>query len=426
MVESQDRSSTSTVQDAIDNIDELIAQGEFEEAEEAIDEAIEAYGSTEELLVLRAEVALESEEYAECVVAVKDALGQVESDEIYGQLLAIVGYAHFYLDELEEARKSFNDAVKRAGAFWSALVGRAMVHEELLYFQAALLDLERAIELDDQEAQPFAIRGSIHLRQGELEAAERDFGHALAMDPYDEESRLNLARLQATARKTSASIETLEPLLDEGVDEEFMVPAALLRSQLSLAMGSTDAALEDAQQAIDAAPDKPWGYLQLAASHLTAMEPGEAIAAIKQAEGLVDDVRDLPDALALRAVAYDQLDKPEKAAQLRDEAEGTARLPGIVYGEWLNPAQNVPLNPNKPLDVRSLLTQLFGDPSLAPEGYEEAVRKVVDQIPQMIEANPGVGQIRIELPRFEGMEGPPQSLVVQVNPGGKKPTGSKD
>ncbi|MFU8806971.1 MAG: hypothetical protein ACNA8W_24400, partial [Bradymonadaceae bacterium] len=96
-------------------------------------------------------------------------------------------------------------------------------------------------------------------------------------------------------------------------------------------------------------------------------------------------------------------------------AEGWARLPGFVYGDILNPAQNVPINPNKPIDVRSLLTDLFGDPTAAPEGYERAIREVVDRIPDLVAQNPGVGRIQIELPQVEGMEGPPRTLVLQVN-----------
>lgn len=418
MVESEERESASRLEETISKIDDLIAEGDLDGAREAIDGALQAQGSAGELLLLRAEVALESEEYGECISAVEDGLSKIEDDETAAQLLALTGYARFYLDELDQARASFNEAVKKGGAFWSALVGRAMVHEDLLYFRAAMLDLDRAIELDDQEAQPFAIRGSIYLRRGELESARGDFSHAITLDPEDEESRLNLARLLAIDQQTSEAVETLEPLVEEGEDPEFVMPAALLRSQLSLMLGSTDAASEDAQMAIDVAPDEPWGYLQLAASHLTAMNAGDAIAALKEAEDRVDDLRDLPDAYVLRASAYEQLDKPEEAQQLRQEAEGTARLPLIVYGEWLNPAQNIPINPSKPVDVRRLLSQIFGDPSNAPEGYEEAVREVISQVPKMIQDNPGVGQIRVELPHFEGMDEAPRSLVVQV--GNKK------
>ena len=412
---SQDETDRSELEAVLDDIDEMLMEGQFDEAEAAIDEAIAEYGDVDDLLILRAESALEAEEYEECIFAVDDALEKVEDELTRGRLLESRGYAKFYVDQLDEARRAFNESVRLAGASWTALLGRAMVHEELLYFRAALLDLDRAIEMDDQEAQPFAIRGSIYLRQGQLEEAEGDLAHAISLDPHDEESRLNLARIQAIGRRTSAAIETLEPLVEHGEDRDFVMPAALLRSQLSLTLGSTDAGCEDAQRAIEVAPDEPWGHLQLAACRLTAMQPGEAVAALKEAESKVDDVDQIPDALALRASAYDQLEKPEKAAQMRDRAQGIARLPAVVYGEWLNPAQNLPINPNKPVDARTIMSQIFGDPEQAPEGYEEALRAVIDRIPQMIAENPEANQIRIRLPEVEGAEEAPNSLVLQVN-----------
>ena len=413
----EEETKNAGLDEAIEAIDDHLADGELAAAEEAIKRAIDSHGQAEELLLLRAEVALESDDYEECIVAVDDALKKVDSDYARAQLLEYRGYARFYLDELDEARETFNESIRLGGATWTGLLGRAMVHEECFYFRAAMLDLDRAIAVDDQEAQPFAIRGSIYLRQGNLEKAEGDLAHAVSLDPHDDESRLNLARIQAVGRRTSAAIETVEPLVERGDDPEFVLPAALLRSQLSLTLGSTDAAAEDAEKAAEVAPDEPWGHLQLAACRLTAMQPGEAIAALKEAESKIDDLRDVPDAFALRASAYDQLDKPEKAAEMRAKLQGAARLPGIVYGEWLNPARNIPINPDKPIDARTLMSQIFDDPSQAPEGYEEALNETIDRIPEMIAENPEAGKIQIELPQVEGSEDAPKSLVLQVNRG---------
>ncbi|MFU8802406.1 MAG: tetratricopeptide repeat protein [Bradymonadaceae bacterium] len=417
----------------LEAIEELVVEGELDEAEERLDEAMETFGEEPRLLVLRAEIALDAEDFEECLVATRhalknEALNGEEAAPERARLLALEAYANFYLDKVEEARVLFNEAVRADGTSWTAILGRAMVHEHKGYLRATLLDVDRAIELDDQESQPFAIRASVYLRSGALEEAERDFGSAVELDPADEEARLQLARLQALDRRTAAAIETLEPLVEEGEDPEFVIPAALLRSQLSLTLGSYEAAGEDAQKAIDLDPDLPWGYLQLAACHLTAMNAGKALETLKEAAARVNNERDLPDLFALRASAYDQLEKTEKARELREAAEGWARLPSFVYGEILNPAQNVPINPNKPVDVRSLLTDLFGDPALAPEGYERAIREVVDRIPELVAQNPGVGRIQIELPQVEGMEGPPRTLVLQVNnpkPAGVEPAEAK-
>src|SRR5690606_8150479 len=103
----------------------------------------------------------------------------------------------------------------------------------------------------------------------------------LEIDEYDEEGHLELARLQVVGQRTSDAMETLEWLVEEGGDPQYVVPAALLRSQLSLTLGSTEAGAEDAKRAIDLQPEQPWSYLQLAACHLEAMNPTPALEALK-------------------------------------------------------------------------------------------------------------------------------------------------
>lgn len=411
----EEPADNQTLDDVVAEIDDLIADYELDDADERLKEALEQFGRVDRLRVLEAELALEAENYDACITNIDASLGEVDDDAARARLLALRGYAQYYLDDIEDARQSFNQAVYADGQLWTAIVGRAMVHDYLDFHRAAMIDLDRAIELDDQEGQPFAIRGMIELRWGQLEDAERDLGYAVDSDPWDEESRLNLARLQALGGNSAGARETLEPLVDEGEDPAFVVPGALLRSQLALGLGSADAAASDAEVAIELLPDAPWGYLALAAARITGGQAGEAVAALKEAESQMKNPRDFPDLYALRASAYDQLGKVDKSKEEHDKAEGSARLPEFVYGELLNPSQNVPVNPNKPVDVRAIMRQIFGDPDAAPPGYEDAIRQVLDQVPQYVEENPELGRIEIELPKVEGMDQAPGNLVIQLN-----------
>jgi Tfp pilus assembly protein PilF len=419
----QEAGENTTLDEVVAEIDDLIADYELDDAKARLGEAFAEFGKLARLQILEAELALEDEAYERCVAVVDEALDEVSGDDDNGyedeearaRLLAQKGYALYYLDEIEEARKVFNLAVQADGELWTAIVGRAMVHDYLDYLRAAMIDLDRAIEIDDQEGQPFAIRGMIALRWGQLDDARRDLGYAVQSNPFDEESLLNLARLQAIEGNSSAARETLEPLVDEGEDPAFVAPGALLRSQLALGLGSADSAAADALVAIDLLAEEPWGYLALAAAHITGGSGGEAVAALKEAEDTMQNPRDYPDLFALRAAAYDQIGKVDKAKEEHAKAEGSARLPEFVYGGYLNPSRNVPINPDKPVDVRAIMRQIFGDPDQAPEGYEDAVRQVIDQIPQYVEQNPELGRIEVELPQFEGMEEAPGNLVIQLN-----------
>jgi hypothetical protein len=69
------------------------------------------------------------------------------------------------------------------------------------------------------------------------------------------------------------------------------------------------------------------------------------------------------------------------------------------------------MNPNRPVDVRRVLKEVFGDPEDAPEGYAEKVREVLDRVPEMIEQNPEAPEIEVELPPIEpGGESPGEIL----------------
>ncbi|MEZ4459421.1 MAG: tetratricopeptide repeat protein [bacterium] len=403
-----------TIQDSIENIEDLVAEGEYDKAQAAVAAAYETFGKDPELVITHAELLLEIEDFEGVVAAVSHA-ESVEDMEQRAQFLAARGYALFYTDQFDAARHAFNDGVKADPELFSAVVGRAMVHEHLGFYNAAMLDLERAIAMDSTEGQPFAIRGAIHLRFGRVDQAQKDLQFAIDSNPHDEESRLNLARIYALGNNRPAAMELLEVLLEDGEDADYVAPGALLRSQLSLALGSYDAGLEDAKLAIELIPELPWGYLQAAACVLgKGAEPGVAIDLLKQAEETVESIYDIPDIFLLRATAYDQLGKPDKAQEWTEKAEGVARLPGFVYGS-LNPAGNIPINPGKPIDIRALLDDLFGEAKNAPKGYEDVLRQIVARIPEIVKEHPNVGQLQIELPEAPGMVGGKRQLVVQVN-----------
>jgi len=403
------------IDEIIEQYEELFGEDEFDQARDLIDAAIAKFPDAPALHASSAELHVEGEDYDAAIGAIDPAIEGVEDDEVRAALMNIKARSLFYKEDYDASRKLFNETMRLDPELWEALLGRAEVHETMGFLVAAMLDLERAIELDDQEAEPFSQRGRVFLKRGQVAEAERDFGYAIDSDPFDEPSRLELARILALKGLGGDAIELLEPLIDQGEDEDLVFPAYLLRSQMSLALGSVGAAVEDAEAAIEMRKDEPWGYLQKAACYLTSLNGDEALAALKMAEKFVKNARDLPDLFALRAAAYEAKEDEARAEKERKKAEGTSQLPGVVYGPWLNPARNVPINPDNPVDVRSLLTQLFGDPDSAPEGYEEALRATLDQIPQIVAERPDVEQIRIPLPQVEGMEGEAPDLIISVN-----------
>ena len=404
----------------VERFDELVIDDELERAQAFLAAALEEHPGQVKLRAARAELLIELDEPEEGMALIEELLEELDEEEeeeldAFVELLNLKAHAHHFSDEYEQARRTFNRTLRLDTEFWSALIGRATVHDRMGFLIAAMLDLDHAIAIDDQEGAPFALRAKIFLKRGQVDEAKRDFGYALDSAPYDEESRLELARIHARQGATGEAIELLEPLIEQGLEDDLVAVGALLRSQLSMALGSAAAAIEDAEVTVERWPDRPWGYLQRAACELSSMNAEQALESLKVAARQVKNLRDVPDIPALRASAYEQLDRLDKASRERAKVEGMARLPAIVYGPILNPARNVPINPDKPIDVRAIMSDLFGQPDRAPAGYEDALRDIIDQIPEIIEDNPGVERIHIELPQVQGMRGEARNLVIQVN-----------
>ena len=135
---------------------------------------------------------------------------------------------------------------------------------------------------------------------------------------------------------------------------------------------------------------------------------------MKEAEERIEEPPDVPDLFSLRASAYQQLGKREKAEENQARVEGVARLPEIVYGPELNPAGDIPANPDQPVDVRTILREIFGDPDAAPEGYDDKVRGMLRRVSEVAEENPDAGEIEVELPPIEDGGESPGQLVFQL------------
>lgn len=134
---------------------------------------------------------------------------------------------------------------------------------------------------------------------------------------------------------------------------------------------------------------------------------------LDQAEARIEEPRDMPDYLELRAAASEHLGRSQEAEDYRHRIRGSARLPEVVYGEALNPADRVPINPDQPLDVRSILEELFDDPERAPEGYADKIRDLLDRVSEVAEQNPETREIEIELPPIEEGGPSPGEIVFE-------------
>lgn len=127
--------------------------------------------------------------------------------------LALNNLCHIWLD-VHEAKRA-HDACSRAIAtkpeFYEALANRSLAHMALGDLAAALIDINRAIEINPGCPLMRANRGALHEQMGDVTAAISDYEAALAMSPDLDIALEGLARLRPGASLTPPRGESLAP-----------------------------------------------------------------------------------------------------------------------------------------------------------------------------------------------------------------------
>lgn len=171
-------------------------------------------------------------------------------------------------------------------------------------------DLNRAVELDSQNAQAWRARGRAQLLGGDAEKALADFRYLLEKDPQDLESLYEISRALAVQEKYDEALEFVQKLVDAAPK---LSDAHVLRANILLMQEKMDDALEALNQAIELEPSNP-SHLLTRSNLLRVMERfPEALADIDQ---VLQDRPGLIPAVTAKADLLIALDKFGDAAEL--------------------------------------------------------------------------------------------------------------
>ena len=124
----------------------------------------------------------------------------------------------------------------------------------------AVLEFRNALQRDPENLEATRRLAQIELLRGEYEVGLDHLKSAYRLAPDDAEVALELAKVLRAEHPNRARM-----LIDEVIAREpDNVTAHLARSELELHQGRTEAALREAQRALQLAPDDPMPYLQYA------------------------------------------------------------------------------------------------------------------------------------------------------------------
>jgi len=206
--------------DDIERGQDLLAEGEFEDAIEAFTDALEEDARNVDALLGRSEAYASLGEARRALADAERALILEESSEAYlvrALALLVDGDFQGALDDLSSAAQLDPENAE-------AFVLQADIFSALGEVEQALANYDAAIEIEPENANYYYNRGLIYYNSGELDAALEDYNTAIEIDP-------------------------------ENPDFYFS------RSYVHFDQGDLEATLQDDARVIELAPDFASGYL---------------------------------------------------------------------------------------------------------------------------------------------------------------------
>jgi tetratricopeptide (TPR) repeat protein len=201
---------------------------------------------------------------------------------------ALLGLCYLRLDKLEEAKTALEQAHRRDPTLGIVHLGLGQLAFEQRRFEEAYQAFSRAEELDPQsrdarEGRVASLinRGAEHYAEGETEAAEGTFRHALELDPNSVPALRNLAILELERENAEQAAVHLEKArtLAPG-DSKVQILLVQLREQ----QGDSTALMRELQRLVELQPRNPDAWAKLGILYEQHGNAAHAEAAFVQAE----------------------------------------------------------------------------------------------------------------------------------------------
>jgi len=105
------------------------------------------------------------------------------AQEVTAEGLVQSAYMDMYQQQLDEAERKFNRAIRINPELAAAFIGRAELRNQRSAYNAGILDINRAIELQPSSAAAYYIRGELRMNLKDYQGSLVDFNIALELDP---------------------------------------------------------------------------------------------------------------------------------------------------------------------------------------------------------------------------------------------------
>ena len=157
----------------------------------------------------------------------------------------------------------------------SGYVGRAKVFINRGMRKEALLDYDKAVELDPNNVYAWANRGITRVQVGDLAGAKSDLAKAEAIDPSFVQNGIGRGMLADVERRPREAVEAYTRALEQEPNNSYAIEH---RAAAYASLGDTQRAVADLTTAIEKKPDDPDGYVDRGNFFLNQREYDKAIA----------------------------------------------------------------------------------------------------------------------------------------------------
>lgn len=296
---------------ALQAVQFLAQQGKLETARQQCDAIIGQSNQFGAAYVIRAAIALETNQFAE---AIRDCHSGLELGANGPQTFLLLGIAKACLGDLQQGLADLDHCIELASDYPVARYHRGRMHLALGEYENAFIDFSAALEMVPDWTDALVERGHALLAQQEQEKAIRDFDRALHLSPAQPEAYIGRALAHLVAGQKAAASDDLNKAL---MLDPSNLQGRLQRAVLLLEQSETELAHEDLNEVLAVQPDNAAALWQRAQLNLYA---GRFTDAKKDFDRLIEIDPELPHSRIGRSIAFELSGDLDKAEADREEA----------------------------------------------------------------------------------------------------------
>lgn len=172
--------------------------------------------------------------------------------------LVNMGIVNIEMEQYDVAEKFFEVLTRRFPDYTPGYLARSQMYLEMKDTTNALVDLDKAIEIDPYTSQSFSFRGLLYFQKEEYNKALADFDEAIRLDPYFEGNYINRGMVKYYLNDLRGAMADYDRVIE--MDENNLI-ARFNRGLLRAQVADNNRAIRDFDKVIELQPDNTIAYL---------------------------------------------------------------------------------------------------------------------------------------------------------------------